>query len=162
MFTAEIDKIIGMAVNQGASVQQYISDVLDDTTFRHLGIVPGDPLAPDFAKKQCTQFVLKPPVEAGLLIHEQSFALSKIWAGKTYWVVFTDGSVKMQRHSWLAHGGWGIYAGPKPTTGGTWRVSRSIAIGHNSWLSWKPAVELLHQPELFATTKRLPSRLLTW
>ena len=115
-FTEQIGKIIGMAVNQGASVQLYISDVLADTTFCHLGLVPGDPLAPDFAKRQWTQFALKPPVDASLLIDEHNCPLSKIWAGRSYRVVFTDGSIKKPRHPWLAHGGWGIFTGSNSTS----------------------------------------------
>ena len=71
-FTKRIGQIIGVAVHKGTSVQLYITGVLADTSFRCLGIVPGDPLAPDYAKKQRANFVLKPPVTADMLLSKQT------------------------------------------------------------------------------------------
>ena len=102
---------MGMAVSKGVAVQQYIAEVLDDPTFRNLGIVPGDQMAPLYASKHWTAFALKPPVEADLLINDESCTLKLNWAGRRYAVVFTDGSVKYAYHPWLAHAGWGIFAG---------------------------------------------------
>ena len=110
-FTDQIAKIFGQAIGQGASVQQYIAEVLDDTAFRNLGIVPGDPQAPISAGKQWEKRVLKPPVQQCILLSSQTCALKVRWAGKSYQVAFTDGSIKQQTHPWLAHGGWGIFAG---------------------------------------------------
>ena len=110
-FTDRIGQILGAAVNKVASVQQYITSVLDDTAFRNLGIVPADPLAPEFAKKQWKPFSLKPPVTEDMLVTADRCALKARWAGRTYSLVFTDGSVKLARHPWLAHGGWGIFTG---------------------------------------------------
>ena len=111
-FLDQIGKIKGMAVTQGASVQHYVAEVLADTTFRNLGLVPGDTTAPQFAKKQWSTFVLKPPVDAGMLITDTSAKLSRKWAGQTFRVIFTDGSIKNAKHPWLAHGGWVVFAGP--------------------------------------------------
>ena len=111
-FLDQIGKIMGMAVTQGAAVQHYVAEVLADTTFRNLGLVLGDPTAPQFAKKQWSAFKLKPPVDAQLLITDTTASLSRMWAGQTFRIVFTDGSIKNARHPWLAHGGWGLFAGP--------------------------------------------------
>ena len=107
-----IGKLLGLAINKGAAVQEYVAGVLDDVTFRNLGIVQGDPQAPRYAEKQWSAFVLKPPVAADLLITDACCHVKQRWAGQKFCVVFTDGSVKLQNHPWLAHAGWGIFAGP--------------------------------------------------
>jgi ribonuclease HI len=111
-FTARIGKLMGLAICKGPAVQQYIAGVLDDVTFRNLGLVPEDDLAPEHAVKNWSRFALKPPVDATLLISANAGARMRTWAGRQYVMVYTDGSVKYSYHPWLAHGGWGIYVGP--------------------------------------------------
>ena len=107
----QIGEIMGLAVSKGAAVSQFIAQVLDSKPFRNCGIVPGDDEAPKYAEKRQESFVLKPPVESSMLIHEGGCDYHITVGRVKCSIVFTDGSVLLPRSPWLAHAGWGLHAG---------------------------------------------------
>ena len=57
-----------------------------------------------------------PPVSADMLIHLKDCDVQIVRGNRRYGVVFTDGSIKLPRSQWLAHGGWGLFTGLRAQT----------------------------------------------
>ena len=68
-------------------------------------------LADDLAKERTDHYVLRPPVEATMLVQNMPGAERVLRNGRWYQLVFSDGSIRLQGRPWLAHGGWGLYVG---------------------------------------------------
>ena len=111
-FLLDIGKILGAAVHEGPAVSEYIQHVYAATEFRCAGLVPADTNAMEFAAKRSSKIVHKPPVHDSMLLKHVANAKYITRGGVQYMLVFTDGSVKMQKHPWLAHGGWGLHVAP--------------------------------------------------
>ena len=108
-FILNIGKLLGAATMHGPTLAEFIQHVYSSKTFRNTGIAPADPMAAEYAKKRCGTYVLRPPVEATMLITEGTAGDRVLRNGRWYVLVYTDGSVPFPGHPWLAHGGWGLF-----------------------------------------------------
>jgi hypothetical protein len=96
----------------GPAVSGYLQEVLASNSSWCNGIVPADQAAVKYAEDNVDGVILKPPVQACMLLQHVPGAQFMLRGGLWYMLVFTDGSVKMQGHQWLTHGGWGLYVAP--------------------------------------------------
>jgi hypothetical protein len=159
-FIMQIGDIIGQAVHKGLSVSSYISEIHDSKPFRNCGIVHGDDEAIKYAESRHGKFVLMPPVETSMLIHEDSCKHSITVGGIKYGIVFTDGSVVNPRSKWLVYAGWGIFTGDgaQANVWVNWKGRPSQASARNCEVSLKPSAERQPPSTSCAITKLLLTR----